>query len=186
MLACGHARRNAGSRRVAESGPPVLRGWTRRGTRFGSTDQTTNRRDIPAAFSGSPRAAGRTTLGIMEVLVPTPAGEARITRLPAGGRRRATLVLGHGAGGGIDAPDLRALAAALPPGGVEVALVEQPWRVAGKRIAPQPKVLDSGWVPVVEQVRRDAEGAQRGGPGRVPIIVGGRSAGARVACRTGQ
>jgi predicted alpha/beta-hydrolase family hydrolase len=67
-----------------------------------------------------------------------------------------------------------------------VALVEQPWRVAGKRIAPQPKVLDSGWVPVVEQVRRDAEGAQRGGPGRVPIIVGGRSAGARVACRTGQ
>ncbi|HLK42371.1 MAG TPA: alpha/beta family hydrolase [Thermoleophilia bacterium] len=122
----------------------------------------------------------------MEVLVPTPAGEARITRLPAGGRRRATLVLGHGAGGGIDAPDLRALAAALPPGGVEVALVEQPWRVAGKRIAPQPKVLDSGWVPVVEQVRRDAEGAQRGGPGRVPIIVGGRSAGARVACRTGQ
>jgi uncharacterized protein len=122
----------------------------------------------------------------MEVLVATPAGEARITRLPAHGRRRAVLVLGHGAGGGIDAPDLRALAAALPPDGVEVALVEQPWRVAGKRIAPQPKILDAGWLPVVEQVRRDAdEGARRGGPGRVPIIVGGRSAGARVACRTG-
>ncbi|HEV3174156.1 MAG TPA: alpha/beta family hydrolase [Actinocrinis sp.] len=121
----------------------------------------------------------------MEVLVQTPAGEARITRLPAHGSRRAVLVLGHGAGGGIDAPDLQVLAAALPPGGVEVALVEQPWRVTGKRIAPQPKVLDAGWLPVVEQVRRDAEGA-KGGLGQVPIIVGGRSAGARVACRTGQ
>jgi uncharacterized protein len=118
----------------------------------------------------------------MEALVPTPAGEARITRLPAHGRSRAVLVLGHGAGGGIDAPDLRALAAALPPRGVEVALVEQPWRVAGKRIAPQPKVLDTAWLPVVEQVRREAaEGA-----GQVPIIVGGRSAGARVACRTSE
>lgn len=118
----------------------------------------------------------------MELLVPTPAGEARITRLAARGRRRAVLVLGHGAGGGIDAPDLRALADALPPRGVEVALVEQPWRVAGKRIAPQPKVLDAGWLPVIEQVRR--EGAE--GAGQVPIIVGGRSAGARVACRTGK
>ena len=118
----------------------------------------------------------------MELLVPTPAGEARITRLTAHGRHRAVLVLGHGAGGGIDAPDLRALADALPPHGVEVALVEQPWRVAGKRIAPQPKVLDAGWLPVIEQVRHDAAE----GSGQAPIIVGGRSAGARVACRTGK
>jgi predicted alpha/beta-hydrolase family hydrolase len=117
----------------------------------------------------------------MQTLVPTPAGEARITRFPPRGRRRALLALGHGAGGGVEAPDLQAIAAALPADGVEVALVEQPWRVAGRRLAPAPTTLDVGWVPVVELLREGAAG--RGGG--VPLIVGGRSAGARVACRTG-
>jgi predicted alpha/beta-hydrolase family hydrolase len=118
----------------------------------------------------------------MQALVPTPAGEARITRYPAAaGRRRALVVLGHGAGGGIEAPDLQVLAAALPALGVEVALVEQPWRVAGKKIAPQPKTLDAGWEPVIGHLRKEAAAAG----GEVPLIVGGRSAGARVACRTG-
>ncbi|MGC5346184.1 hydrolase [Streptomyces sp. AM 4-1-1] len=103
----------------------------------------------------------------------TDAGQARITWLSA---RDARLVLavGHGAGGGIEARDLRALAAALPPRGVTVALVEQPWRVAGKKVAPAPKTLDTGW-----------RGLWPALTGRgLPVVAGGRSAGARVACRT--
>ncbi|GGW19219.1 hypothetical protein GCM10018980_28050 [Streptomyces capoamus] len=105
--------------------------------------------------------------------VGTDAGDARITWHPA---RNARLVLavGHGAGGGIEARDLTALAAALPRHGVTVALVEQPWRVAGKKVAPAPKTLDTGWRGVWPALT---------GPG-LPVISGGRSAGARVACRT--
>jgi predicted alpha/beta-hydrolase family hydrolase len=113
------------------------------------------------------------------ILTDTPAGGARSTlfradSLPA----KAVVVLGHGAGGGIEAADLQALAAALPSIGITVALVEQPWRVAGRKLAPAPKTLDQGWTPVVAELRRTvAEG--------LPMIVGGRSAGARVALRTG-
>ncbi|MFC1416545.1 alpha/beta hydrolase family protein [Streptacidiphilus cavernicola] len=123
----------------------------------------------------------------MHTLVSTPAGEARYTLFPAfpafpatkGARTppRALLALGHGAGGGIEAADLRALAAALPPLGITVALVEQPWRVAGKKLAPAPKTLDAGWLPVVAALRAAH-------PAGLPLLVGGRSAGARVACRT--
>ncbi|MFD7714414.1 alpha/beta family hydrolase [Streptomyces sp. NPDC059814] len=105
--------------------------------------------------------------------VDTEAGTARITWRPAR-EPRLLLALGHGAGGGIEARDLRALAAALPAHGVSVALVEQPWRVAGKKLAPAPKTLDTGWRglwPVLAA------------PG-LPVVAGGRSAGARVACRT--
>ncbi|MFE3106343.1 alpha/beta family hydrolase [Kitasatospora indigofera] len=109
------------------------------------------------------------------VLVPTPAGDARISYAPARGPAKALLALGHGAGGGIEARDLQALAAALPPLGITVALVEQPWRVAGKRLAPAPKTLDAGWLPVAAVL------AEQG----LPVVAGGRSAGARVACRTG-
>ncbi|MDN3297973.1 hydrolase [Streptomyces ficellus] len=93
-----------------------------------------------------------------------------------GGTRAARLVvaLGHGAGGGIEARDLQALAVSLPAAGVTVALVEQPWRVAGKKLAPAPKRLDEGW--------RDLWPALSA-PG-LPVVAGGRSAGARVACRT--
>ena len=128
------------------------------------------------------------TLGIMKVLVPTPLGDARITRFPAVGAGRAVLMLGHGAGGGIEAPDLRALAAGLPASGIEVVLVEQPWRVAGKRLGPAPKTLDVGWRAVVEWWRANASpgpGDADDSAGTAPVIVGGRSAGARVACRTG-
>ncbi|MFG3504223.1 alpha/beta family hydrolase [Streptomyces sp. NPDC047821] len=106
--------------------------------------------------------------------VPTGLGDARITWYAADGAARLVLALGHGAGGGVEARDLRALAAALPATGVTVALVEQPWRVAGKKLAPAPKRLDEGW--------RDLWPALRAaGP---PVVAGGRSAGARVACRT--
>ena len=121
------------------------------------------------------------SVGIMQTLVPTPLGDARISRFPAIGTCRAALLLGHGAGGGVDAPDLQALADALPPGGVEVVLVEQPWRVAGKRLGPAPKSLDVGWHAVMEWWWAQPSSGSDG----VPVIVGGRSAGARVACRTG-
>ncbi|MFJ8625435.1 alpha/beta family hydrolase [Kitasatospora sp. NPDC093550] len=107
-------------------------------------------------------------------LVPTEAGDARIT-LHRAAAPKAVLALGHGAGGGIEARDLVALAGTLPGRGITVALVEQPWRVAGKKLGPAPKTLDLGWRPVAEHLA---------GQG-LPLVVGGRSAGARVACRTG-
>ncbi|MGW0607615.1 alpha/beta hydrolase family protein [Streptomyces sp. NPDC002644] len=109
----------------------------------------------------------------MTELVATEAGEARITWRRA---RDARLVLAvsHGAGGGVEAGDLQALASVLPRHGVTVALVEQPWRVAGKKVAPAPKTLDVGWRGIWPAVSRQG----------LPVISGGRSAGARVACRT--
>lgn len=107
--------------------------------------------------------------------VQTPAGEARIHWYPAAASPpRLVLALGHGAGGGVEARDLRALAEALPADGVTVALVEQPWRVAGKKVAPAPKTLDEAWRALWPALA--APGA--------PVVAGGRSAGARVACRT--
>ena len=89
----------------------------------------------------------------------------------------AALVLGHGAGGGVAAPDLGAATRAANALDVSVALVEQPYRVAGRRSPPRAAVLDSGWTAVVGQLR---DGPLAG----LPLITGGRSAGARVACRT--
>ncbi|WP_019545119.1 alpha/beta family hydrolase [Streptomyces sulphureus] len=105
--------------------------------------------------------------------IETSAGTARVTWHPAEDPRT-VLALGHGAGGGVEARDLAALAGALPRAGVTVALVEQPWRVAGKKVAPAPKTLDAGWREVWPALL--AAG--------VPVVAGGRSAGARVACRT--
>jgi predicted alpha/beta-hydrolase family hydrolase len=108
-------------------------------------------------------------------LLDTPHGPARIHRRPAIAAPRATLVLGHGAGGSVEAPDLQAVTAAVTAGGIDVVLVEQPYRVAGRRsAAPAPK-LDEAWLAVIEQLAPQAA---------APIFVGGRSSGARVACRT--
>jgi len=104
--------------------------------------------------------------------VQTPVGAARLT-VDAAKDEHGVLVLGHGAGGGIGARDLAALAAALPAEGITVVRVEQPYRVAGKKAAPVPTTLDRAWVAAVEAIRRNG-----------PLAVGGRSAGARVACRT--
>jgi hypothetical protein len=105
--------------------------------------------------------------------VETDAGPARVTWHRAK-KPRLVLAVSHGAGGGIEARDLQALAAVLPGHGVSVALVEQPWRVAGKKVAPAPKTLDVGWRGLWPTVAK---------PG-LPVVAGGRSAGARVACRT--
>ena len=91
---------------------------------------------------------------------------------PVGG-----LVLGHGAGGGVESPDLVGATEAARSQGLTVALVEQPYRVAGRRSPAPPSQLDVAWTAVVTQLREDALGG-------VPILTGGRSLGARVACRT--
>ena len=83
------------------------------------------------------------------------------------------LVLGHGAGGGVESADLVGAAAAASAVGLTVALVEQPYRVAGRRSPAPAGQLDAAWISVVRQLDFD-----------VPLIAGGRSSGARVACRT--
>lgn len=90
---------------------------------------------------------------------------------------RGVLVLGHGAGGGVAAPDLIAATTAALGERVRVVLVEQPYRVAGRRSAAPARQLDAAWLAVLAQLRRRE---LRG----VPLLVGGRSSGARVACRT--
>jgi len=86
-------------------------------------------------------------------------------------------VLGHGAGGGIAARDLVTAARAANAAGVSVALVEQPYRVAGRRSAAPAHQLDAAWLAVVEHLRSDELAG-------LPLVTGGRSSGARVACRT--
>jgi predicted alpha/beta-hydrolase family hydrolase len=106
----------------------------------------------------------------------TPHGPARVDLQAAKGAV-AALVLGHGAGGGIGAPDLQAAARAAAKLGVAVALVEQPYRVAGRRSQPPATQLDVAWLAVIEQLRAGSLAGMR-------LVIGGRSAGARVACRT--
>jgi len=108
---------------------------------------------------------------VRETPVDTPYGPGRLVVHRARGSI-ATLVLSHGAGNGIEARDLAALADALPGQGVTVARFEQPWRVAGKKIASAPPTLDVGLQAAVRTLRA-----------RTPLVVGGRSAGARSAAR---
>jgi predicted alpha/beta-hydrolase family hydrolase len=93
------------------------------------------------------------------------------------GGLRGTLVLGHGAGGGIGSADLVEVTTEAAAAGWRVVRVEQPWRVAGRRIAVAPPKLDEAWTAVLARLRTD--GVLAG-----PLVLGGRSAGARVACRT--
>ena len=108
--------------------------------------------------------------------VATPLGPARVHLTEPAGAVAGTLVLGHGAGGGVDSADLIAVAGAAAGGGWRVLRVEQPWRVAGRRIAPAPPRLDEAWTAALHVVREDWL--------TDPLVLGGRSAGARVACRT--
>jgi predicted alpha/beta-hydrolase family hydrolase len=108
--------------------------------------------------------------------VDTPLGPARVHRFDPPGAVAGTLVLGHGAGGGVDSADLTAVTTAAVGAGWRVLLVEQPWKVAGRRIAPAPARLDDGWTAVLDAVRTTELTG--------PLVLGGRSAGARVACRT--
>ncbi|MGC5168312.1 alpha/beta family hydrolase [Luteimicrobium sp. DT211] len=110
--------------------------------------------------------------------VPTAQGPGELVLDRPAGAPRGVLMLGHGAGGGVDAPDLVAARDAALAAGLLVARFTQPYRVAGRR-APAPAVqLDAAWLEAVGVVRR------RRGLRRLPLVVGGRSSGARVACRT--
>ncbi|MFG1928313.1 alpha/beta family hydrolase [Cryptosporangium sp. NPDC048952] len=106
--------------------------------------------------------------------VPTRRGPARLRVDPPLGEPRSLLVLGHGAGGNVDAPDLEAVTAAVVPFGVTVVRVTQPYRVAGRRAPAPANHLDEAWVDAVRFLL----------PSSLPLVVGGRSSGARVACRT--
>ena len=109
----------------------------------------------------------------MAKTLDTPHGPARVHLRPVG-LPRGAVVLGHGAGGGVTSPDLTGAAEAANEAGLSVALVEQPYRVAGRRSPAPAAQLDAAWISVISQL--SSEG--------LPLIVGGRSAGARVACRT--
>jgi predicted alpha/beta-hydrolase family hydrolase len=108
--------------------------------------------------------------------VETPHGPARV-HLHAAASPRAGLVMGHGAGGGIGSRDLELTTRVGLELGVSVALVEQPYRVAGRRGPSPARQLDAAWTAVIADLR----GGELAG---LPILVGGRSSGARVACRT--
>lgn len=107
--------------------------------------------------------------------VETLRGTARVYVVDANGAADGTLVLGHGAGKGTNTPDLDGLTA-LADDGWRVVLVDQPWVVAGRRLATPPKALDEAWLAVIEHLRAAGEIEGR-------FVQGGRSAGARVACR---
>ena len=107
----------------------------------------------------------------VERRVDTPHGEGRLlvdqARAPV-----ATALLSHGAGAGVDTPDLEALARHLPRNGVTVVRLEQPWKVAGRKVATPPATLDAALIAAANRLRT-----------RTPLVVGGRSAGARSAAR---
>jgi uncharacterized protein len=111
--------------------------------------------------------------------VDTPRGAAEVELTMPGRAPSALLALGHGAGGSVDAPDLRAVRSAALDAGLAVARITQPYRVAGRRTPPAAPHLDEAWTAVIESLR-----AGRRALSGVPLIAGGRSSGARVACRT--
>ena len=122
------------------------------------------------------RPALRSATRRIEVTTPRGVAWADVDR-PSGGPV-GLLMLGHGAGGGVEAADLLAARRAALEGEWAVARVTQPYRVAGRRSPPAGPVLDGAWLPVVTKVRSGR------GLGRLPVVFGGRSSGARVACRT--
>ncbi|GAA2682248.1 alpha/beta hydrolase family protein [Actinoplanes palleronii] len=109
-----------------------------------------------------------------EKTVETPRGPARVRVTEPAGPAHSQLFLGHGAGGGVDAPDLTAVHDAAVAAGVRVLLVTQPYRVAGRRAPAPAGHLDEAWTAVVRAMVVP----------HLPLIVGGRSSGARVASRT--
>jgi uncharacterized protein len=115
---------------------------------------------------------------VTKLEVDTPHGQAEV-HLHAADEPRAGLVLGHGAAGGVESGDIVAAKDVAISEGISVALVEQPYRVAGRRSPAPERQLEAAWTAVVDHL---VAGELRG----LPLIVGGRSLGARVACRTAE
>jgi predicted alpha/beta-hydrolase family hydrolase len=113
-------------------------------------------------------------LAVREIETPSGLARAHLSAARSGGSR-GLVVVGHGAGGGIEAPDLVAVSAALVADGWTVARVEQPYRVKGRRAPEAAPRLDAAWIAVVRSLRARRRGS---------LVVAGRSSGARVACRT--
>jgi predicted alpha/beta-hydrolase family hydrolase len=110
----------------------------------------------------------------IEIATPHGPARAHVQRVRDA---RGALVLGHGAGGGVGSRDLVAVAEVARSLGMTAVLVEQPYRVAGRRSPAPARQLDAAWVAVIAHLRaRRLRG--------LPVVVGGRSSGARVACRT--
>lgn len=129
-------------------------------------------RDVTPAPAAARVVEIDTPPGLARAWVHLPAGIAPDPRTTVPG----AVVLGHGAGGGIGAPDLVAITAAATALGYAVVLVEQPYRVAGKKVGPRGPALDVAWTAVVGHLRAHVLDG--------PLVTGGRSAGARTACRT--
>jgi uncharacterized protein len=127
--------------------------------------------------AAKPSWAGSIT-GVTVLGVDTPHGRANAHLHPVD-EPRGALVLGHGAAGGVTSGDLVAASDAARSVGVSVALVEQPYRVAGRRSPAPARQLDAAWTAVVDHL---VAGELAG----LPLVVGGRSLGARVACRTAE
>ncbi len=118
------------------------------------------------------------TAAVTDLTIPTPSGPALVElHCPQPWGPGAALLLGHGAGGSASAPDLMAATRAATATGLQVALVTQPYRVAGRRAPASARQLDEAWLAVAKHL---ADGVFAS----LPLIFGGRSSGARVACRT--
>jgi uncharacterized protein len=115
---------------------------------------------------------------VKTVDLETPHGPGR-ARLHLSDDARAALVLGHGAAGGVEAPDLVVATKVALEEGATVVLFEQPYKVAGRRSPAPARQLDAAWTAAIASLR---DGDLSG----LPLIVGGRSLGARVACRTAE
>ncbi len=124
------------------------------------------------------RSCDENHLALTTFVVETPHGPARV-HLHDAEAPHGALVLGHGAGGGVAAPDLAAAKDVALEEGFTVALVEQPYRVAGRRSPAPAHQLDAAWIAVLERLRGDRLVG-------LPLVTGGRSSGARVACRTAE
>jgi predicted alpha/beta-hydrolase family hydrolase len=111
---------------------------------------------------------------VVDIETPHGLARAHVSRVPA---PRGALVLGHGAGGGVESRDLAATRDVALDVGLTVVLVEQPYRVAGRRSPAPAAHLDVAWTAVVASLSKKRLAG-------LPLLVGGRSSGARVACRT--
>jgi predicted alpha/beta-hydrolase family hydrolase len=117
----------------------------------------------------------------VEIMTSEGAARAEMAWPPGGGPQALDLafllVLTHGSAGGPDSADLLAVRDAVLPLGAAVALVTQPYRVKGRRAPGPPARQDAAWIEIIGALRPAAAP-------HVPLVQGGRSNGARVACRS--
>jgi uncharacterized protein len=111
---------------------------------------------------------------VTAVEIMTSAGPADVVVEKPAGRPRFLVVLTHGAGGTPDTPDVLAVRDAARGLGAVTALVTQPYRVRGGRAPGSAARQDAAWAEVVAALNDSG----------LPLVQGGRSNGARVACRT--